>query len=70
MKAILLDGKPSYIIKAIKKSTIYQSMKSTLYDCEGDEVWIPNSLCKYNPEKCTLIVHKWFYDKLVRDGKL
>lgn len=67
---VLLDGDPAYKIKAIKKSNIYQSMKSTLYDCEGDNIWLPNSVHKFIPNENAVLIKQWFYDKLIKEGKL
>lgn len=70
MDQVLFDGKPAYKIKGTKKSNIFMSLSATMYDCEGDEIWIPNSLHEYNKEDGTIIIAGWFYEKLVKEGKL
>ena len=43
--------------------------KARLYDIDGGEKWIPNSLCKYNDEEKTLVIEEWFYNKLFENEK-
>ena len=52
--------------------------KAKLYNIDGDEVWIPNSLCEFteSPDnnknegdiEGTLIIQEWFYKKLFPNG--
>jgi hypothetical protein len=44
--------------------------KASLYDCEGDKIWIPNSKHQYNTKEQTVLVEKWFYDIKVAEGQL
>lgn len=38
--------------------------KARLYNIDGDEKWIPNSVHEYNGKEKTLIIEEWFYNKL------
>jgi len=38
--------------------------KAKLYNIDGDERWIPNSLCEFDEKENTLIIEEWFYNKL------
>ncbi len=40
------------------------SEKAKLYNIDGDEIWVPNSVCEYNKKDETLIIEEWFYNKL------
>lgn len=62
-----LHEKPATRIRA---KLVKELTKATLYDCEGDEVWVPNSLAEYEPGTGTLLVETWFYEKLCEEGKL
>ena len=55
---ILLNGKPAYKINA----TLLTQTDSALYlDFEGDRIWVPKKLCKYNAGEKTVIITDWFY---------
>ena len=41
--------------------------KAKLYNIDGDERWIPNSLCEYNKEEKTLVIEEWFYNKMFNE---
>ena len=58
LKQVLLEGKPAYKISATR---FLKRPKACCYICEGDEIWVPNSVCKYNGENSTLLVLDWFY---------
>lgn len=66
---VLHDDKPAVKIDAVLIREA-PSGKSALYDCEGDEVWVPHSVSNYNPDQETLIIQEWFYNQLVEEGKL
>jgi hypothetical protein len=38
--------------------------KAKLYNIDGDEQWIPNSLCEFDEKENTLVIEEWFYNKL------
>ena len=61
IKSVLFKGKPAYKISA---TLITKLDKASLYDCEGDERWIPNSVCKYNAQDKSLVIIEWFYNKI------
>lgn len=69
IQTLILHDKPAVKIHAFAVVPS-PSGKCSLYNCEGDKVWIPNSLCKYDAEHKTLLIEEWFYNKLVSEGKL
>jgi len=60
---IFLHEKPAVKVNA-KIVTWGVTDKAKLYNIDGDEKWIPNSLCEYNDKEKTLIIEEWFYNKL------
>ena len=69
MNNLILHSKPAVKIKAYAVIPSPKG-KATLYNCEGDKVWIPDNLCRFNAEKKELLIEEWFYNKLVSDKKL
>jgi hypothetical protein len=49
----------NYKIKAI---IIKPLDKATLYDCEGDKIWIANSIHFYHLKENLLEIPEWFYN--------
>lgn len=49
----------NYKINAIK---IKQLDKASLFDCEGDELWVGNSIYHYNSKEKLLEIPEWFYN--------
>jgi len=35
-----------------------------LYNINGEEKWVPNSLSKYNDKKEVLTIEEWFYNRM------
>jgi hypothetical protein len=70
MTEVVLNGNKSVKIKAIKKSNIYSSLKSTLYIVNEISVWIPNSVSKFDPGTGDLIIYEWFYKKMLETYEL
>jgi hypothetical protein len=64
---IIVDGQSATRITA---TVIKEYEKATLYDCEGDEVWVPHSVSRYNAEEEELDIQDWFFQKLENEGKL
>lgn len=60
IKQVLLEGKPAYKIKAVQ---IAQTPRAILFDCEGDDIWIPKSVCKPVPQDETVVILDWWYNK-------
>lgn len=54
----------------INAKLVVRGKKSNLYYCEGDEVWIPNSLCQYDDKNKELLIQEWKYEQMVEDGEL
>ena len=69
IEQVLFDDKPAVKIDAVFIREAKSGL-SSLYDCEGDEVWVPHSVSNYNPDQESLIIQEWFYDQLVEEGKL
>lgn len=44
------------------------SKKARLYNIDGDEVWVPRSLSKYDEKEGTLLIEEWFYNRLFENG--
>ena len=45
------------------KANIVKSLdKATLYDCEGDKIWIGNSIHYYDKKEQLLEIPEWFYN--------
>jgi hypothetical protein len=63
----ILNDNPAVVIEAVR---VVKGDKASLFNCEGDEVWIPNSLHSYNESEQELTIEQWFYNKLVTEGKL
>lgn len=57
---ITLNGNPAYKINA---KLITSTDKALYLDCEGDKIWIPRKLCKFNGKENTLIIIDWFYNQ-------
>lgn len=66
---VVLHGKTAVKIKATKIGNSKSGL-SSLYDCEGDNVWIPNSVCWYDSFVDTLVIEEWWFNKAVNEGKL
>ena len=75
---ITLNDKPAVKVNA-EKVVWGNTNKASLYDIDGDEEWIPKSLCKFtqtgdphSTEKGnipgTLVIAEWFYNKLFPNG--
>jgi hypothetical protein len=60
---IFLHEKPAVKVNA-KIVTWGVTDKAKLYNIDGDEKWIPNSLCKFDEKEGTLTIEEWFYNKL------
>lgn len=57
MSAIVnIDGKPALRIRAKR---LVKGTSASLYDCEGDQVWIPNSVHRWINEE-TIDCQEWF----------
>jgi hypothetical protein len=76
MNDITLHGKPAVKVNA-KKVIWANTEKSKLYDIDGDEAWIPNSLCKFTADENwdksgdipgTLIIVEWKYNQIFPNG--
>lgn len=67
MGNILLNDKPAVLIAG---KLIKPGKKASLYDCEGDKVWIPNSVHKYRTEQKKIVVQEWWYNNAVENGQL
>lgn len=39
--------------------------KSILFNCEGDQIWIPRSVVPINKDN-TILVQEWFYNQRLR----
>lgn len=46
----------------IKATIEWESGKAVLYNCEGDKVWIANSIHYYDENTKTLEIPEWFYN--------
>lgn len=68
-QSITVDNKPAIRIDAVWLKEA-QSGLADLYECEGDEVWVPKSVCSYNSNTDELDIQEWFYFKLEAEGKL
>jgi hypothetical protein len=66
---IHVDGEAAVRISATYMKAA-PSGRSALYDCEGDEVWIPNSVCRYDGAAHVLDIKKWWYDCAEKEGRL
>ena len=73
---ITLNGKPAIKVNA-KRVTWGSTPKSVLYDIDGDEKWVPKSLCEFTPASRTntvghtpgtLIVVEWKYNQMFPNG--
>jgi hypothetical protein len=63
MSDIFLHGNRA--VKVNAKSKMWGVTDAArLYNIDGDDKWIPNSLCEYNEKEGTLIIEEWFYNKL------
>ncbi len=59
MEELTIKGKPAVKIRA---KLLMSTQKALYLNCEGDEVWIPRSQCKFNAAEGTLLVTEWFYN--------
>jgi hypothetical protein len=63
MSDVFLHGKRA--IKVNAKIVLWGvTSKAKLYNIDGDERWIPNSLCEFDEKENTLLIEEWFYNKL------
>jgi hypothetical protein len=63
MPNIFLHGKN--VVKVNAKKVMWgMTTRAQLYNIDGDEKWVPNSLCEYNDKEKSLIIEEWFYNKL------
>jgi hypothetical protein len=63
MSNVFLHGKPA--VKVNGEFVLWGvTDKAKLYNIDGDEKWIPNSLCEYNDKEKSLIIEEWFYNKI------
>lgn len=53
------NNRTNYIIKAI---LLKKLDKATLFDCEGDKEWFPNSCYNYNEKEQLLEIPEWLYN--------
>lgn len=63
MSTILLHGRPAVKVNA-KKVMWGGTAKAQLYNINGEEKWVPNSLSKYNDKKEVLTIEEWFYNRM------
>ena len=63
MSAILLHGRPAVKVNA-KKVMWGVTPKANLYNINGEEKWVPNTLSKYNDKKEVLTIEEWFYNRM------
>lgn len=52
---------------------VKETEKAWLFDCEGDEIWLPKSLCRYKPEDPVtgygeVSVPDWLYEEKFPEG--
>ena len=66
-KNMTVNDEPAVRIKAV---LIKKLAKATLFDCEGDKIWVPNTVHVYEESIGTLLVQEWFYNKKVEEGIL
>lgn len=73
---ITLHGKAAVKVNA-KRVTWGSTSRSTLYNIDGDETWVPNSLCEFTPNSesntvgdtpGTLVIVEWKYNQLFPNG--
>jgi hypothetical protein len=64
-----VNGKAATRIDAVWKMEAKSGL-SDLYDCEGDEVWVPKSVCRYDKENEMLDIQDWFLQQLQEEGKI
>ena len=65
MEELTINGKPAVKIRETK---IMSTKKALYLNCEGDEVWIPRSLCVFNDDEQTVLVSEWFYENKFPEG--
>lgn len=46
----------------IKANIIKELDRATLFDCEGDEIWVGNSIHYYHLKDHLLEIPEWFYN--------
>jgi hypothetical protein len=59
MEDFSVNGKPAFKIFADKVKAFD---KATLFDCEGDRVWLPNSSFTILDDK-TILIQEWIYNE-------
>lgn len=76
MGEIMHHGKPAVKVNA-KKIVWSNTAKSAKYNIDGDEEWVPHSLCTFTKNEeytrvgdipGTLVIQEWFYNKLFPNG--
>ena len=66
MSNVFLHGKRA--VKVNAKFILWGiTDKAKLYSIDGDEKWVPNSLCEYDRKNKTLVIEEWFYNKMFED---
>jgi len=60
MEDISVNDKPAIRIYA---ELVTETQGALLLDCEGDEKWIPKSVCRFNPAFNTVDIQEWWYKK-------
>lgn len=64
-QVIEVNGKSALRINA---TLITETKLALLLDCDGDEVWIPKGVCRFNPAMNTVDIQDWFYAKTFPHG--
>jgi len=65
MHAFEKGDKTNYKIKA---EFIFETSRgATQYDCEGDKIWIPNSIHSFDSETGVLEIPEWFYNREIKN---
>ena len=57
MSIVNINGKPATRIKGI---LVENNRLASLFDCEGDKIWLPNSTVRDN-EDGTIDIQDWIY---------
>lgn len=70
MENLRLNGKPAIRIAARKLRIFKRAGKTNiLFDCEGDQVWLPGAFIKEEANG-TILIEEWLYNAKVAEGLL